>query len=110
MAKYVDVYNFHCKVFEPAIAHLSKKDLEAMLLQLYDYFPFTNRGDGNKEPHETTSDYTKKWFNSYNHLLMLIETRTNEEKYNFSVKLSVLAVIISVISVLVNLYINYDKI
>lgn len=93
------VYNFQCKVFEPETADLSEKELKEMLKQLYAYFPHTNKKDGNKELFETDSEYSKKWFKCYDHLLNLLTMKRQESRYKISLWLSVTALVVSVCGV-----------
>lgn len=102
MATFKEVYNFECKVFEPATADLSQKELKNMLKQLYEYFPYTEH-EGYRKPYEPSSDYSQKWFQSYNHLLMLLDMRKQEVKHNISMWLSVLAIVVSVAGVAVRI-------
>lgn len=103
MADLKQVYNFQCEVFEPKTANLSEKELKVKLAQLYGYFPFTNKGDGNKEPYEVDSNYSKIWFKCYDHLLNLITMRKQELKYRISFWTSIVALVISVVSIGVRL-------
>lgn len=96
-----DVYNLECKIFEPATADLSQKEIKVLLKQLYECFPYTDKGEENKEPYETSNDYSKKWFQAYNHLLMILEMRKQESKHNLSIWLSIIAIVVSVIGVAV---------
>lgn len=96
-----DVYNLECKIFEPATADLSQREIKALLMQFYECFPYTDKGEGNKEPYATDSDYSKKWFQTYNHLLMLLEMRKQESKHNISMWLSTIAIVVSVVGVVV---------
>lgn len=100
MATFKEVHNFECKVFEPETAELSQKEIKTMLKQLYKYFPYTEH-EGNREPYEPSSDYSKKWFQSYNHLLMLLDMKKHEKKHNLSMWLSIIAILVSVTSVIV---------
>ncbi|SFJ83515.1 hypothetical protein [Methylophaga sulfidovorans] len=100
MSTFDEVYDFECKVFEPETAELSQKEIKSMLQQLYKYFPYTEH-EGKRKPYEPSSDYSKKWFQSYNHLLMLLDMKKQEAKHNISMWLSVLAIVVSVTSVLV---------
>jgi hypothetical protein len=103
MTQIKDVYNFQCKVFEPATSELSEKKLKLMLKQLYDNFPYTDKGDGNKEPYNTDNEYSKKWYKCYGHLLNLLSMKKQESRYKLSLTLSIIAVVTSVIGVTVRL-------
>ena len=102
MPTFDEVYNFECKVFEPETAELSQKEIKSMLKQLYKYFPYTEH-KGNRKPYDADSDYSKKWFQSYNHLLMLLDMKKQEAKHNISMWLSVIAIVVSVASVAVRI-------
>lgn len=102
MAQFKDVYNFQCKVFEPATSELSEKELKIMLKQLYEHFPYRDKGDGNKEPYATDNDYSKKWYKCYDHLLNLLSMKKQEFRYKLSLTLSIVAVVVSVIGVTVS--------
>jgi len=95
MPTFDEVYNFECKVFEPETADLSEKELKDMLKKLYKYFPYTEH-DGNRKPYDPSDDYSKKWFQSYKHLLMLLDMRRQQAKHNMSMWLSVIAIAVSV--------------
>ncbi len=99
MATFDEVYNFECKVFEPETADLSKKEIRKMLKQLYEYFPYTEH-EGNRKPYEPSSDYSKKWFQSYNHLLMLLDMKKQDTKHNISMLLSIIAIVVSISAVI----------
>lgn len=101
MVKIKNVYNLECKIFEPATADLSQNDLKKLLKQLYAYFPYTDKIDGNKEPYETDNDYSKKWFQAYKHLLMLLEMKKQESKQNISMWISIIAILVSIFGVVV---------
>lgn len=101
MSLFKDVYNLECKIFEPATADLSQKEIKGLLKELYSCFPYTDKGEGNKQPYETDNDYSKKWFQAYNHLLMLLEMRKQESKHNISIWLSIIAIVVSIVGVLV---------
>lgn len=101
-----EVYNFQCKVFEPATSELSKKELKAMLKKLYDYFPHTDKGNGNKEPFDTDNDYSKKWYKCYDHLLNLLSMKKQELRYKLSLILSIVAIAVSVIGVAVRITVS----
>lgn len=96
-----DVYNLECKIFEPATADISQKEIKGLLKELYACFPYIDKSDGNKEPYDTDNDYSKKWFQAYNHLLMLLEMRKQESKHNISMWLSIIAIVVSIASVVV---------
>ncbi|WPC74948.1 hypothetical protein [Vibrio porteresiae] len=106
MAKFKDVYNFECKVFEPETSELSVKELKVMLKQLYEYFPYLDEGDGNKKPYDTDKDYSKKWFKCYDHLLNLLSMKKQESRYKLSLTLSIVAIVISVIGVAVRITVS----
>ncbi|HGS5804777.1 TPA: hypothetical protein ACMD0U_001035 [Vibrio parahaemolyticus] len=106
MAKFKDVYNFQCKVFEPETSELSMKELKVMLKQLYEYFPYVDKGDDNKEPYATDNDYSKKWFKCYDHLLNLLSMKKQEFRYKLSLTLSIVAILISVIGVAVRITVS----
>ncbi|USR78199.1 hypothetical protein NGM67_10610 [Photobacterium damselae] len=106
MAKLKDVYNFQCKVFEPATSELSEKELKIMLKQLYEYFPYTYDGDGNKKPYATDNDYSKKWYKCYDHLLSLLSMKKQEFRYKLSLILSIVAIVVSVIGVAVRITVS----
>lgn len=91
-----DVYNFQCKVFEPETADLSEEELKNMLKQLYVYFPYTEKKDGSKEPYATDSEYSKKWFKCYDHLLNLLTMKRQESRYKVSFRISVTALVVSI--------------
>lgn len=99
MAEFKDVYNLECKIFEPATADFSQNKIKGLLKELYAYFPYTDKGNGDKEPYETNNDYSKKWFQAYNHLLMLLEMKKQEQKHNVSMWLSITAIFVSSIGV-----------
>ena len=100
MANFKDVYEFECKVFEPQTADLPQKEIKAMLKQLYQYFPYIESEEG-KKPYDSSSEYSKKWFQSYSHLLMLLDMKRQEAKHNISMWLSIIAIVVSVTGVLV---------
>jgi len=102
MPTFKEVYEFECKAFEPATAELSQKELKSMLKQLYEYFPYTEH-EGERKPYSPSGDYSKKWFQSYNHLLMLIDMRKQEAKHNISMWLSIIAIVVSVAGVAVRI-------
>lgn len=104
MALFKDVYNFQCKIFEPATADLSKNELKVLLKQHYEYFPHTIDSAGNKQPYDASNDYSKQWFQAYNHLLMLLEMRKQEAKHNISLTISILALLVSVAGVVIKLF------
>ncbi len=104
MPSFTEVYNLQCKIFEPATANLSEKELNNLLMQLYEYFPFYDQGEGNKKPYDTDQDHSKKWFLAYNHLLKLLEMRRQESKYKTSLYISISAIIISIAGLLVKVY------
>ncbi|OOE95662.1 hypothetical protein BZG78_14945 [Salinivibrio sp. MA351] len=106
MTKLKDVYNFQCKVFEPETSELSVKELKVMLKQLYEYFPYTDKGDGNKQPYDTDNDYSKKWFKCYDHLLNILSMKKQEFRYKLSLSLSIVAIVISVIGVAVRITVS----
>jgi hypothetical protein len=101
MATFKDVYNFQCKVFKPETSEFSEKELKAMLKELYEYFPHTNKGDGDKQPYDTDNDYSKKWYKCYDHLLNLLTIKKQESRYKISLWLSIIALVISVAGVAV---------
>ncbi|QXO18027.1 hypothetical protein [Vibrio ostreae] len=103
MANIKDVNNFKCKVFEPETAELSHRELKGMLRQLYEYYPKTVSSDGTRKPYDANSDYSKQWFQCYNHLLMLINMRKQERKFNISIWLSILALAVSIIGTIIRL-------
>lgn len=106
MAQIKDVYNFQCKVFEPATSELSEKELKSLLKQLYEYFPYTDKGDGNKEPYATDNDYSKKWYKCYDHLLNLLSMKKQESRYKLSLTLSIVAIVVSLIGVAVRVTVS----
>lgn len=97
MAKITDVNNFKCKVFEPETAELSHQELKVMLKQLYAYYPHTVSSD------DAGSDYSKQWFQCYDHLLMLIDMRKQERKFNISIWISILALVVSIAGAIIRL-------
>jgi hypothetical protein len=101
MATFKDVYNFQCKIFEPETSEFSEKELKAMLKELYEYFPHTNKEDGDKQPYDTDNDYSKKWYKCYDHLLNLLTIKKQESRYKISFWLSIFALVISVAGVAV---------
>lgn len=103
MAKITDVNNFKCKVFEPETAELSHQELKVMLKQLYAYYPRTVSSDGDRKPYDAGSDYSKQWFQCYDHLLMLIDMRKQERKFNISIWISILALVVSIAGAIIRL-------
>lgn len=101
MATFDEVYNFECKVFEPETADMSQKEIREMLKKLYEYFPYMQKGEGVREPYAADSDYSKKWFQAYEHLLMLLEMRKQEAKHNISMWLSIVAIVVSLAGVVI---------
>jgi len=103
VAKITDVNNFKCKVFEPETAELSHQELKVMLKQLYAYYPHTVSSDGDRKPYDAGSDYSKQWFQCYDHLLMLIDMRKQERKFNISIWISILALVVSIAGAIIRL-------
>lgn len=101
MANIQEVYNFRCKVFSPDTADLSAKELKKLLKELYSYYPYTDKGNGNREPFCSDSSYSKGWFLCYDHLLMLLEQRQQEFKHNLSIWFSIIAIVVSISGVVV---------
>ena len=97
------IENFKCKIFEPATAELSRQDLKEMLKTLYGYYPVSS-SDGKKQPYRADSDYSKQWFQCYDHLLMLLDTRKQQEKFNISIALSSIALLVSILAVLIRIF------
>ena len=97
-----EVYNFECKIFEPETSDFSQKEIKNMLKKLYEYFPYMEH-EGKRTPYEPSSNYSKKWFQSYNHLLMLLDMKKQEVKHNIFMWLSVIAIVVSVASVIVRI-------
>nr|VVV03971.1 hypothetical protein AW0309160_01354 [Aliivibrio wodanis] len=106
MAKIKDVNNFKCKVFEPKTAEMSHKELKEMLKQLYEYYPFILSSEGDKTPYDTGSDYSKQWFQCYDHLLMLIDMQKQESKFHISIWISILALTVSVVGMIIRFSTN----
>ncbi|HAT8543972.1 TPA: hypothetical protein I7198_19285 [Vibrio vulnificus] len=106
MAKIVDENNFKCKVFEPETAELSHRELKVMLKQLYTYYPYIKTSDGNRKPYDAGNDYSKQWFQCYDHLLMLIDMRKQEKKFNISIWLSIIALVVSIAGIIFRFYAN----
>jgi hypothetical protein len=92
--------NLICKIFTPATSELSLTELKALLTELLKDFPVENQVDNNKKAYDVDSQYAKKWFVAYNHLLFLVDMKRQDSKYNTSLILSWTAIIISVLAIL----------
>lgn len=104
MANITEVNNFKCKVFEPETAGMSYSELREMLNKLYGYYPYIESPESGRRPYDADSDYSKQWFQCYNHLLMLINMRKQDGKHRFSIGISILALVVASISPAVRLY------
>lgn len=87
-------------VFSSETAKHKQPQLEALLLELLNNYPKSKESDGSQVPYKMDNDVSKKWFAAYNHLILLIESRKQNIRYNLSLWVSLSAVIISIVGLL----------
>ena len=106
MANIKEVYQFECEVFSPETTQKSEDELMKMIYKLYSYFPKQVNGDSDTfKPYDPTNPYSILWFKCYEHLIMLLEEKKNQKKYDLSLKISYAAILISIAGILVRFFI-----
>ncbi|HDX8462544.1 TPA: hypothetical protein RUY97_002865 [Aeromonas dhakensis] len=93
-----ELYALQCKVFEPATADFSMRELKILLNELLDSFPHEDDGKGNIRPYKPSRDESVMWFKSYDHLITLMNIKRDESKNRRTFWISISALVVSVIT------------
>ena len=101
-----EIDSFCCDVFRPDTADLSEKELKVKLKRLFELYPYNNFSDGTSRPVDPGSEYPKKWFQCYDHLLKLLEIKRQDSKFKLSLIISITALIISAITAGVRFFLS----
>lgn len=99
-----ELYELQCKVFEPATAYFSMRELKGLLNELLDSFPHVDDGKGNRKPYSPTMGESVIWFKCYEHIITLINLKRDESKNNRTFWISIVAILVSLASALAQLY------
>lgn len=93
-----ELYALQCKVFEPATADFSMRELKSLLNELLDSFPHVDDGKGNRRPYKPSDDHSVMWFKCYDHLITLMNIKRDESKNRRAFWISIIALVVSVIT------------
>lgn len=92
--------NLIISIFSAEVTKYKLNELDNLMSKLLEHFPCQTLSDGHRKPIKMDNEITQRWFSAYNHLLLLIESRKQNYRYNTSLWVSSFAIVISIISLL----------
>lgn len=101
-----ELYELQCKVFDPETADFSKHELKGLLKDLLNSFPHIIDAEGNRKPYKPDVDESVMWFKCHDHIITLISIKRDEAKKNGTFWISIIAIIVSVTSAFIQIYVS----